>query len=80
MCTTLIVPTVWRTSTAEPTRDGIIWTYTKDVTRYIPVFAKSGVFNMGEYFVPLPYTLSLHHNPNDLGQYVREGQVRPRSG
>jgi hypothetical protein len=66
MCTTLIVPAVWRTSTAEPTRDGIIWTYTKDVTRYIPVFAKSGVFNMGEclslyltpfHFITMPMTL-----------------------
>lgn len=36
--------TVWRTSTPEPTFDGIIWTYTKDVTRYIPLFAKPGTF------------------------------------
>lgn len=36
---------VWRTSTPEPTRgDGIIWTYLKDVTRYIPLFAKPGTF------------------------------------
>lgn len=35
---------VWRTSTPEPTQDGIIWTYTKDVTRYIPLFSKSGEF------------------------------------
>ncbi|KAL1717553.1 peptide N-acetyl-beta-D-glucosaminyl asparaginase amidase A-domain-containing protein [Schizophyllum commune] len=34
---------IWRTSTPEPTRgDGIIWTYIKDVTQYIPLFAKSG--------------------------------------
>ncbi|KAG6900891.1 hypothetical protein C0993_010010 [Termitomyces sp. T159_Od127] len=36
---------IWRTSTPEPTRgDGIIWTYVKDVTRYIPLFAKPGTF------------------------------------
>ena len=36
---------VWRTSTPEPTRgDGIIWTYLKDVTRYIPLFSKNGTF------------------------------------
>lgn len=36
---------VWRTSTPEPTiGDGIIWTYLKDVTRYIPLFAKPGTF------------------------------------
>ena len=36
---------VWRTSTPEPTRgDGIIWTHLKDVTRYIPLFAKPGTF------------------------------------
>ena len=36
---------VWRTSTPEPTRgDGIIWTYLKDVTRYLPLFAKPGTF------------------------------------
>lgn len=32
--------TVWRTSTAEPTRTGIIWSYEKDVTRFSPLFAK----------------------------------------
>ncbi|KAF8894619.1 peptide N-acetyl-beta-D-glucosaminyl asparaginase amidase A-domain-containing protein [Infundibulicybe gibba] len=36
---------IWRTSTPEPSRgDGIIWTYVKDVTRYIPLFAKPGPF------------------------------------
>ncbi|KAF8559579.1 hypothetical protein OG21DRAFT_1402188 [Imleria badia] len=35
---------IWRTSTPEPTLDGIIWTYIKDVTRYIPLFAKPGTF------------------------------------
>ncbi|KAI6022667.1 peptide N-acetyl-beta-D-glucosaminyl asparaginase amidase A-domain-containing protein [Pisolithus marmoratus] len=35
---------IWRTSTPEPTPDGIIWTYTKDVTRYIPLFAEPGTF------------------------------------
>ena len=38
-------PAVWRTSTPEPTRgDGIIWTYLKDATRFIPLFAKPGTF------------------------------------
>ncbi|KAA1471171.1 hypothetical protein DENSPDRAFT_96775 [Dentipellis sp. KUC8613] len=36
---------IWRTSTPEPTiGDGIIWTFVKDVTRYLPLFAKSGTF------------------------------------
>ncbi|THH19304.1 hypothetical protein EW146_g1835 [Bondarzewia mesenterica] len=36
---------IWRTSTPEPTQgDGIIWTYLKDVTRYLPLFAKPGTF------------------------------------
>ncbi|KAG2131001.1 peptide-N4-(N-acetyl-beta-glucosaminyl)asparagine amidase A, partial [Suillus bovinus] len=33
---------IWRTSTPELTTDSIIWTYTKDVTHYIPLFNKSG--------------------------------------
>lgn len=49
ICTTFRVDplntgSVWRTSTPEPTYDGIIWTYIKDVTRYIPLFAKPGTF------------------------------------
>ncbi|KAH7889693.1 peptide N-acetyl-beta-D-glucosaminyl asparaginase amidase A-domain-containing protein [Phlebopus sp. FC_14] len=35
---------IWRTSTPEPTSNGIMWTYAKDVTRYIPLFAKPGTF------------------------------------
>ncbi|KAF8172815.1 peptide N-acetyl-beta-D-glucosaminyl asparaginase amidase A-domain-containing protein [Mycena galopus ATCC 62051] len=35
---------IWRSSTAEPTISGIIWTYIKDVTRYTPLFAKPGTF------------------------------------
>ena len=36
---------VWRTSTPEPVKgDGIIWTYLKDVTRFIPLFSKPGTF------------------------------------
>ena len=36
---------VWRTSTPEPTiGDGIIWTYIKDVTRYMPLFKETGSF------------------------------------
>lgn len=33
---------VWRTSTPEPTATGIIWTFIKDVTRYIPLFSTPG--------------------------------------
>ncbi|KAF8323313.1 hypothetical protein DL93DRAFT_2050175 [Clavulina sp. PMI_390] len=33
---------IWRTSTAEPTTAGIIWTTLKDVSHYIPLFAKAG--------------------------------------
>ncbi|KAK4698865.1 hypothetical protein P7C70_g7405, partial [Phenoliferia sp. Uapishka_3] len=33
---------IWRTSTAEPTKTGIIWTALKDVTKYNPVFSKKG--------------------------------------
>jgi len=37
------IKTVWRTSTPEPIKgDGIIWTYLKDVTRYIPLFTNKG--------------------------------------
>ncbi|KAF8990702.1 hypothetical protein BDZ89DRAFT_1086977 [Hymenopellis radicata] len=36
---------IWRTSTPEPTRgDGIIWTYIKDVTKYMPLFETTGTF------------------------------------
>ncbi|KAH9054088.1 peptide N-acetyl-beta-D-glucosaminyl asparaginase amidase A-domain-containing protein [Lactarius vividus] len=38
---------IWRSSTPIPTNsgdDGIIWTYTKDVTRFIPLFSKPGTF------------------------------------
>ncbi|KAF8329143.1 peptide N-acetyl-beta-D-glucosaminyl asparaginase amidase A-domain-containing protein [Cantharellus anzutake] len=33
---------IWRTSTAEPTKTGIIWTVLKDVSRYMPLFAQPG--------------------------------------
>ncbi|KIK57830.1 hypothetical protein GYMLUDRAFT_46042 [Collybiopsis luxurians FD-317 M1] len=36
---------IWRTSTFEPTiGDGIIWTYIKDVSQYIPLFSQPGSF------------------------------------
>ncbi|KAI9435802.1 peptide N-acetyl-beta-D-glucosaminyl asparaginase amidase A-domain-containing protein [Lactarius indigo] len=35
---------IWRTSTPEPKGDDIIWTYIKDVTRFIPLFSKPGKF------------------------------------
>merc|ERR1711939_197342 len=33
---------IWRTSTAEPTASGIIWTSLRDVTAYRPLFAREG--------------------------------------
>ncbi|BGP21835.1 proteophosphoglycan ppg4 [Rhodotorula toruloides] len=33
---------IWRTSTAEPTKNGIIWTHEMDVIRFAPLFAKPG--------------------------------------
>ncbi|KIK57827.1 hypothetical protein GYMLUDRAFT_246804 [Collybiopsis luxurians FD-317 M1] len=33
---------IWRTSTPEPSTTGIIWTYIKDATRFIPLFSDSG--------------------------------------
>ncbi|KAI0256699.1 hypothetical protein BJV78DRAFT_1278358 [Lactifluus subvellereus] len=61
----------WRTSTPEPVKgDGIIWTlaYLKNVTRFVPLFSKSGTFIVqldilikpkidGEY---ASYTISEH--------------------
>ncbi|KAH9031822.1 peptide N-acetyl-beta-D-glucosaminyl asparaginase amidase A-domain-containing protein [Lactarius hengduanensis] len=38
---------IWRSSTpipAESGPDGIVWTYVKDVTRFIPLFSKPGTF------------------------------------
>ncbi|KAG9223229.1 hypothetical protein PLEOSDRAFT_1101341 [Pleurotus ostreatus PC15] len=33
---------IWRTSSAEPTKTGTIWTTIKDMTKYTPLFAKPG--------------------------------------
>lgn len=33
---------VWRTSTAEPSPSGIVWTVVKDLSHYIPLFSKPG--------------------------------------
>ena len=38
----MLILQVWRTSTPEPSLNGIIWTYLKDVSRYVPLFAKPG--------------------------------------
>ncbi|KAI9451408.1 peptide N-acetyl-beta-D-glucosaminyl asparaginase amidase A-domain-containing protein [Lactarius psammicola] len=36
---------IWRTSTPRPdVEEGILWTYIKDVTRFIPLFSKPGTF------------------------------------
>ena len=38
---------VWRSSTPEPSRgDGIIWTYIKDITRYIPLLSETGTLQL----------------------------------
>lgn len=70
---------IWRTSTAEPTKTGIIWTALKDVSRYVPLFSKPGKLVVdlnnvidtsiginGEYFVTLSVTFypsTLLHPP-----------------
>ncbi|KAB8670395.1 hypothetical protein FH972_026308 [Carpinus fangiana] len=40
---------LWRTSTAEPTKDGIIWTYVKDMTSYLSLFKEKQtlIFDLG---------------------------------
>ena len=38
---------VWRSSTPEPTTgDGIIWTYIKDATHFIPLFTEPGTLQL----------------------------------
>ncbi len=44
MFTMSLVKTVWRTSTPEPGGNDIIWTYVKDVTRFLPLLSKPGTF------------------------------------
>ncbi|KAI0093521.1 peptide N-acetyl-beta-D-glucosaminyl asparaginase amidase A-domain-containing protein [Irpex rosettiformis] len=57
---------IWRTSTPEPTRgDGIIWTYLKDVTRFLPLFSEPGTFilqldNLIETGLDGEYATTLH--------------------
>ncbi|EKM55502.1 uncharacterized protein PHACADRAFT_256166 [Phanerochaete carnosa HHB-10118-sp] len=57
---------IWRTSTPEPNiGDGIIWTYLKDVTRYLPLFAKPGTLileldNLLETGLDGQYATTLH--------------------
>ncbi|KAH9177898.1 peptide N-acetyl-beta-D-glucosaminyl asparaginase amidase A-domain-containing protein [Lactarius sanguifluus] len=64
---------IWRSSTPIPDNlgsDGIVWTYVKDVTRFIPLFSKPGTFILqldndiqpeagynGEYAVTLEATI-----------------------
>ncbi|KAH9169252.1 peptide N-acetyl-beta-D-glucosaminyl asparaginase amidase A-domain-containing protein [Lactarius sanguifluus] len=62
---------IWRSSTPIPNvsgDDGVIWTYVKDVTRFIPLFSKPGKFILqldnvvqsginGEYAVTLEATI-----------------------
>jgi Peptide N-acetyl-beta-D-glucosaminyl asparaginase amidase A len=40
---------VWRTSTAEPTKNGIIWTYSKDVSNYLSLWQQHQkiIFDLG---------------------------------
>ncbi|KAF8586816.1 hypothetical protein K439DRAFT_1614788 [Ramaria rubella] len=48
VATTLSLPSAWNlscvdhTSTPEPSSDGIIWIYLKDVSRYFPLFVQPG--------------------------------------
>ncbi|KAK7468445.1 hypothetical protein VKT23_002958 [Stygiomarasmius scandens] len=37
---------IWRTSSAEPTKTGTIWTTIKDVTHFTPLFAQEGNLKM----------------------------------
>ncbi|KAH9468081.1 hypothetical protein Pst134EA_011702 [Puccinia striiformis f. sp. tritici] len=37
---------VWRTSTAEPTKEGIIWTVTRDMTKYTPLLSRPATFSL----------------------------------
>ncbi|THU89445.1 hypothetical protein K435DRAFT_761136, partial [Dendrothele bispora CBS 962.96] len=37
---------IWRTSSAEPTKTGTVWTTIKDVTHFTPLFAKEGTLKM----------------------------------
>ncbi|KAH8980166.1 peptide N-acetyl-beta-D-glucosaminyl asparaginase amidase A-domain-containing protein [Lactarius hatsudake] len=62
---------IWRSSTFIPNNlgsDGIVWTYVKDVTRFIPLFSEPGTFILqldndiqvgidGEYAVTLEATI-----------------------
>jgi len=40
---------IWRTSTAEPTANGIIWTYIKDASNYLPLWKEPQriIFDLG---------------------------------
>ncbi|KAE9968338.1 hypothetical protein BLS_005907 [Venturia inaequalis] len=40
---------IWRTSTAEPTLNGIVWTYTKDVSNYLTLWKQPQrvIFDLG---------------------------------
>ncbi|KAF1987965.1 hypothetical protein K402DRAFT_329612 [Aulographum hederae CBS 113979] len=40
---------VWRTSTSEPTTNGIIWTYVKDMTSFLPIWKQPAklIFDLG---------------------------------
>ncbi|PLW07813.1 hypothetical protein PCANC_21050 [Puccinia coronata f. sp. avenae] len=37
---------VWRTSTAEPSKQGIIWTVTRDMSKYTPLLSRPGSFSL----------------------------------
>ena len=52
---------VFRTSTAEPTVNGIIWTYTKDMTQYLSLWQlkQKLIFDLGN-LVDSTYTGSFH--------------------
>lgn len=65
MITDLNDTEIWRTSTAEPTATGIIWTYTKDVTPFLSLWKapQTIIFDLGNlvneiYTAPFNTTLT----------------------
>lgn len=64
---------VWRTSTPEPTADGIIWTALKDVTKYTTLFANKGCAHLPTDNTPLTKRLA-RVLLLDLGNLVDAGQ------
>ena len=65
---------VWRTSTAEPTQNGIEWTYVKDMSHYL-YFWKSPqklIFDLGNIYDSTCKLSNLHR---DSSPYIRSRTV-----